>query len=101
MPGFVACSTAVSLMCQALWQYRCQSDVPGFVAVLLSVSCTRLCSSTAVSLMSQALSGTAISLMCWALWSYFGQSDLSGFVVVLLSCHVQTYINFGDSHEYV
>ena len=97
MPGFVAVLLSVwrarlcgsvSLTCQALWQYCCQSDMPGFVAVL-SVWHARLCGSIAVS------------LTCQALWQYRCQSDVPGFVAVPLSCHVQTYINFGDSHEYV
>ena len=67
---------AVSLICWALWLYRRQSDMLGFVAVWL-ICCWALCQSDMLGLV-------AVWLICWALY----QSDvgLCGRIAVSLIC---------------
>ena len=87
--GYRQCGTVVSRTCWVLWWYYCQAlwwsycltetDVLGFVLVLLLVWCVGLCG------------GTDISLTCRALWQYCCQSDVPGFERY---CHQSDVLGF-------
>ena len=73
------CTSVSPILCWALWEYVCQSDMLGFVGVHVhpSVRYVGHCG------------GMSVSLIYWALWGYVCQSDMLGFVGVHVCLSVQ------------